>query len=63
MKNIPKSILTFILVIVLFVFSESSKAITLAGFNYSAKVHLNAPLEAVLVVGNTEEGTASSIIK
>ncbi len=63
MKNIPKSILTFILVIVLFVFSESSKAITLAEFNYSAKVHLNAPLEAVLVVGNTEEGTASAIKK
>ena len=63
MKNIPKSISIFILVIVLFGFSESSKALTLVEFNCSAKVNLNTPLEAVLVVGNTEDGTASSIKK
>ena len=63
MKNIPKSISTFILVFALFGFYASSKALTLVEFNCFAKVNLDTPLEAVLVVGNTEEGTASSIKK
>ena len=52
-----------ILSFALFGISLSSQAITLAGFNNSAKVYFNTPLEAVLLVGNTEEGTASSIKK
>lgn len=63
MNNSTQIFTKVILAFVLFVISLSSQAITLAGFNYSAKVHLNAPLEAVLVVGNTESGTASSIKK
>ena len=52
-----------ILSFALFGISLSSQAITLVEFNYSAKVNLDIPLEAVLVVGNTESGTASSIKK
>ena len=63
MKNNTKIISITIFVFALFGFSESSQAITLAEFNNTTKVDLDAPLEAVLVVGNTEEGTASSIKK
>ena len=63
MKNNTKIISITIFVFALFGFSESSKALTLVEFNCSAKVNLNTPLEAVLIVGNTEEGTASSIKK
>jgi len=52
-----------ILSFALFGISLSSQAITLEEFNYSNKGNLNIPLEAVLVVGNTEGGTASAIKK
>lgn len=63
MKNSTQIHTKIILVFALFYISLSSKAITLAGFNYSAKVNLYTQLEAILVVGNTESGTASSIKK
>lgn len=63
MNNSTQIFKKVILSFALFVISLSSQAITLAGFNNSAKVYFNTPLEAVLLVGNTEEGTASSIKK
>jgi hypothetical protein len=63
MKNSTRIISITILVFALFGFSVSSLAISLVEFNSSAKVYLDTPIEAVLVVGNTEEGTALSIKK
>ena len=51
-----------ILVFGLFGFSKSPKSDTLAELKHSAKVS-NSPLEAVLVVGNTEESTKSAMIE
>lgn len=50
-----------VLVFAIFGFKSISKTNSLAEFNYSAKDNLNAPLEAVLVVGNTEESTKSAM--
>jgi hypothetical protein len=63
MKNSTKIISIIILALALFCFSESSLAISLVKFNSSTKVDLNSPLEAVLIVGNTEESTGLSIKK
>jgi hypothetical protein len=63
MNNSTKIISITILVFALFGFYKSTYEITLVEFNSSAKVDLDVSLEAVLVVGNTEEGTASSIKK
>jgi len=63
MKNINKIISISILALALFGFSESSRAITLVEFNTSTIIDLDTPLEAVLIVGNTEQNTISSIKK
>lgn len=63
MKNSTKIISITILALALFCFSESSLAISLVKFNSSTKVDLDSPLEAVLIVGNTEESTGLSIKK
>jgi len=63
MKNSTQIFTKVVIVFAFFGISLSSQAITSAGFNYSSKVNLDTPLEAVLVVGNTESGTASSIKK
>ena len=63
MKNSTQIFTKVILSFALFGISLSSQSITLVEFNHSAKVNLDIPLEAVLVVGNTESGTASSIKK
>lgn len=49
-----------VLIFGLFGFLSFSKSNTLAAYKYSAKT-LNSTLEAVLVVGNTEESTKSAI--
>lgn len=61
MKNQIKTVSIIIIVFVLFGFKSISKTNSFAEFNYSAKDNLNAPLEAVLVVGNTEESTKSAM--
>ena len=63
MKNSTQIFTKVILSFALFGISLSSQAITIVEFNYSARVNLDTPLKAVLVVGNTESGTASSIKK
>jgi len=63
MKNSTKIISITILALALFCFSESSLAISLVKFNSSTKVDLDSPLEAILIVGNTEESTGLSIKK
>jgi hypothetical protein len=63
MNNSTKIISITILALALFCFSESSLAISLVKFNSSTKVDLDSPLEAVLIVGNTEESTGLSIKK
>jgi hypothetical protein len=63
MKNSTKIISITILALALFCFSESSLAISLVKFNSLTKVDLDSPLEAILIVGNTEESTGLSIKK
>jgi hypothetical protein len=50
-----------VILFALFGFKSISNTNSLAEFNYSTKDNLNVPLEAVLVVGNTEESTKSAM--
>jgi hypothetical protein len=61
MKNQIKPLSIIIIVFALFGFKSISKTISFEEFKYSTKDNIKASLEAVLVVGNTEESTKSAM--
>ncbi len=61
MKNQIKTLSIIIIVFALFGFKSISKTNSLVEHNCSHKVNFQVPLEAVLVVGNTEESTKSAM--